>query len=144
MHYKRNIIINKPIDVVLPLIEDPDKMKEWQPGLESYEHISGDPGKVGAKMKLIYNQGKKKMEMVETILVEDGDYFEAQYETNGVTNIMKAKFTAVDSNSTRWETDNTFTFHSFFMKIIGFLFKGAFPKQTEKIMQQFKEYAESQ
>jgi hypothetical protein len=127
----------------MELINDPEKMKDWQPSLKSYEFVSGEPGKVGAKMKLVHQHGKKPMEMMETILEAEDYYFKALYETKGVENIMVAKFTKENENTTQWETEQQFKFSSLFMKIIGFVFKGAFPRQTEKIMQQFKDYAES-
>jgi len=50
--YTCDITINQPIDVVIALFDDPDNMKEWQPGLISFEPFSGEPGQPGAKSRL--------------------------------------------------------------------------------------------
>ena len=57
------------------------------------EHISGSPGEFGAKMKLKYDFGKRKMELIETITKQDfPNEFHATYTTKGVRNIQQNYF----------------------------------------------------
>ncbi len=44
MQYTNEVIINLPVDKVVELFDNPDNMKYWQPGLVSFENISGTPG----------------------------------------------------------------------------------------------------
>lgn len=44
MKYKLDIIINKPVDEVIKLFDNPDNLKKWQPELVSFEHLSGEEG----------------------------------------------------------------------------------------------------
>lgn len=50
MKYSVDIEINKPIDKVIELFDNPANMKEWMEGLNSFEHISGTPGKSWCKI----------------------------------------------------------------------------------------------
>ncbi len=142
MKYENEVIIAQPKDKVVALIQDPDQMKNWQPTLEGYEHLSGEPGEPGAKMKLIYGKGGNAREMVETIISTNWpDSLVTTYETKGVFNRMESYFEVVDETRTRYRTVSEFRF-SGFMKLIGLFFKGAFPKETQKTLEAFKELAE--
>jgi hypothetical protein len=143
MEYKLDIIINKPVAEVVALFENPDNLKEWQPELVSFEHLSGDKGQPGSKSKIVYLMGKRECEMIETIERNElPEMFIATYETNGVVNRMENQFKAVGSDQTHWTANNEFQFTSLGMKLMGFFMKKAFPKQSMQYMQQFKDFAE--
>lgn len=143
MKYELDTIINKPVDEVVALFDNPDNLKEWQPELVSFEHLSGEEGQPGAKSKLVYLMGKRKCEMIETIETRNlPQEFTGTYETNGVFNRVENHFKAVGSDQTHWSSFNEFQFTSFGMKLMGFFMKKAFPKQTKCYMQQFKDFAE--
>jgi hypothetical protein len=142
MKYRNEVIINLPRSKVVEIFNNPDNMKYWQEGLLSFETISGKPGKEGAKSKLKFKMGNREIDMIETITTNNlPNEFHGTYETNGVYNIVKNWFKEVDSNSTKWESENEFKM-SGFMKIIGWLFPGSFKKQSQKIMNDFKKFAE--
>ena len=58
MKYTTEIKVNVPLDEFIKKMDNVDNMKHWQRGLVSAEHISGDLGQLGAKMKLNYKFGK--------------------------------------------------------------------------------------
>jgi carbon monoxide dehydrogenase subunit G len=144
MKYSNEIIINLPVGRVVELFDDPENLKKWQPGLVSFEPVSGVPGKPGAKSKLIYKMGKREIEMIETVTVRNlPQEFSGTYQAKGVYNEVRNYFVPTDINHTRYITDCEFRF-SGFMKIMAFLMPGAFKKQTRKMMEQFKLFAEKQ
>lgn len=144
MKYTSEININKPVDQVIALFDNPDNLSKWMEGLQSFEHISGTPGEPGAKSRLRFLLGKRKMEMTETVLVRNlPDEFSGSYETNGVYNIVKNRFEKISDHETRYITENEFRFTGF-MKIISWLMPGAFKKQSYKYLEAFKRFAESQ
>lgn len=49
MEYRNEVTINLPVDRVIELMDDPENMKEWQPGLLRYELLSDNPHEEGAK-----------------------------------------------------------------------------------------------
>ena len=65
--YTTTITIDLPRDKVVALFDDPGNLPKWQRGLQSFEPLSGQPGQVGAKSKLVFQMGKRRMEMIETI-----------------------------------------------------------------------------
>lgn len=144
MKYSNEVEINLPLNKVIELFENPDNMKHWQPGLQSFEHISGTSGQVGAKSRLKYKMGKREIEMIETITKQNLPHeFTATYEAKGVYNLLINKFISVTENKTKWVSETEFKF-SGFMKLIAFLMPGTFKKQSQKYLDDFKAFAEKQ
>lgn len=142
MKYSVDIEINKPIDRVIELFDNPDNMKKWMEGLISFEHISGTPGQPGAKSRLKFKTGKREMEMIETVTVRNLPHeFSGTYEAKGVNNIIKNKFVSVSDNKTILTNEQEFQFKGF-MKVVAFIMQGAFKKQSLKYMAAFKTFAE--
>ena len=108
----------------------------------SFEPLEGTPGQKGAKSQLKYLMGKRKVDMIETIISRNlPEEFSATYEAKGVWNEVCNYFYETNPNSTKWVTENEFRF-SGFMKIIGSLMPGAFKKQSFQYMELFKAFAE--
>jgi len=84
MKYQVEIEINRPIKEVIPLFDSFENLKKWQPGLQSFEHIEGNPGEIGAKTRLIYDERGKDVEMIETVIKRNlPEEFTALYEAKG-------------------------------------------------------------
>ena len=144
MRYTCEVIIDKGIDEVISLFDSFDNMKKWQPELQTIEHLSGESGQPGAKTRLVYQHGKRKTEMIETVLVRNlPEEFSGTYETKGVLNNLKNSFHDLDDGSTKWVCETEFIF-SGLMKYVAWMMKGSFKKMTQKFMDQFKAFAEGQ
>ncbi|MES2567755.1 MAG: SRPBCC family protein [Bacteroidota bacterium] len=142
MKYTTEIEINQPIDKVIALFDNVDNMKKWMVGLQSFEHLSGTPGEVGAKSRLVFKTGKRELEMIETITVKNlPQEFSGVYEAKGVFNSVKNKFMPLPGDRTRYISYQEFQFKGF-MKLFGLLMPGMFKKQSAKHMQHFKNFAE--
>ena len=143
MKYTTELELNVSRSKVVELFNNPDNMPKWQPGLVSFQHLSGEQGKEGAQSKLVYKMRKREVEMIETITKNAlPNEFSGTYEAKGVYNIIENKFIEIGENKTKWISKNEFQF-SGFMKFMSLFMQGAFPKQTLKIMNKFKEFAES-
>lgn len=143
MKYTSEIIINQPVERVVELFDNADNLKEWMSGLQSFEHLSGEPGKPGAKSKLIFQRGKGTMEMIETITKNNlPEEFSGRYEVQGTINIQQNSFVVVNEKSTKWVSHTEFRFSSLGLKFMGWVMPGAFKKQTMKFMEAFKAFAE--
>ena len=144
MKYSLEFKIHKPVDQVIELFDNVDNLKKWQPGLLSFEHLTGEAGKVGAKSKLLYKTGKKEFEMIETLVVKNlPEEFTGTHETRGMKTRVKNKFEKIDENSTRWIVENEFQLNGF-MKLMAFIMPGAFKRQSSKFMERFISFAESE
>lgn len=143
MKYKLEIEIDLPRSKVIELFDNPDNLKLWQPGFISMEYISGTQGEVGAKYRLNYQMGKRKVEMIETITAKNlPDNFSGTYEAKNVWNHIQNNFYEVGPAKTKWVTENEFRVKGF-MKLMVFFMPGAFKKQSFEYMRLFKEFAEN-
>ncbi len=143
MKYTTEILIKKPIEEVIQKMDSADNMKHWQKGLVSAEHISGTPRRFGAKMKLNYNFGESKMELIETIAKQDfPNELHATYNTKGIRNIQENYFESTTEGHTKWIVKNKFEPTSFMMNAMLFLMPRAFKNQTKAYMTNFKNFVE--
>lgn len=142
MKYSCKVTINMPRDDVIALFEDPEVLPKWQEGFLSIEEIEGPRGEAGGKSRLRYQMGKREIEMVETILVHDPpERFDATYEAKGVWNLNQNYFTAPAPGITEWLVETEFRCKGV-MWIMSLVMPGMFRKQTQKMMEAFKAYAE--
>ncbi|HAT64553.1 MAG TPA: SRPBCC family protein [Flavobacteriaceae bacterium] len=143
MKYTSKIIINLPREEVIKKLDNAENMKHWQRGLIAYEQQDGSPGQPGAKMRLDYQMGKRKLSMIETVIENNfPNKFHTTYDAKGVHNIQRNFFNIVDENTTEWVSESEFQFQGFGMKLMGWLIPGAFKKQSMKYLNDFKNFAE--
>ncbi|MBK7128193.1 MAG: SRPBCC family protein [Crocinitomicaceae bacterium] len=144
MKYTVQTVIEKPIDFVIQLFDDPTNLHRWMEGLEKLEHLDGEPGKQGAKSKLTFNVNGKKIILTETILDRNlPTVFKASYQSKGVHNIIEARFEKTNENYTTYYSTEDFQFVGI-MKILAPLMSGIFKKQSLKNLSAFKKFVESQ
>lgn len=144
MQYTIEILIKKPLSEVINKMNSTENLKHWQEGLESNEHISGNIGELGAKMKLNYSFGKRKMEIIETITRQNfPSEFHATYTTKGVRNIQQNYFESTEDGFTKWISKNHYQPTTFAMSAMLFLMPRTFKKQTKKYMINFKNFVEN-
>jgi carbon monoxide dehydrogenase subunit G len=143
MKYTCEVTIGLPRDRVVELFDNPDNMSKWMPGLQSFEHLTGEQGQPGATSRLVFDQGGKRVEMIETIVSRTlPDEFSGTYETEGVKNSLVHRFHEDGPEKTRWVSETEFEF-SGKMKMMAPMMKGAFKEQTQEYMDRFRMFAES-
>ena len=144
MQYESEILIEKPIAEVIRKLASAENMKHWQEGLVSTEHISGIPNEFGAKMKLNFDFGNRKMELIETITKYSyPKEFHTTYNTIGIRNIQQNYFERTAKGHTKWICKNEFEPTNFKMNAMLFLMPRAFKKQTKRYMKNFKNFIEN-
>lgn len=146
MKFTCTVTINKPQQIVADFFADPKHLKEYQEGFQRKELISGNAGDVGAVSKLYYQNGKRKMELVETVLKNDLPHeFFADYFHSHTENTMRSTFTSLNENETRYDSEIEYTkFKGIIVKIMAFLFPSFFKKQVQKWLINFKKFVETQ
>ncbi|WOI54508.1 SRPBCC family protein [Parvularcula sp. LCG005] len=143
MKYTRDIIIDRPRAEVVALFDNPSVLAEWQQGFVSMSPLSGDVQGEGRQSHLVYDMGKRRIEMVETVVEHDLPYrVVATYETAGVWNRVENHFEEIEPTKTRWLSHVEFRFDNFMMKLMGSLMPKMFQKQTETYMKDFKAFVE--
>jgi len=133
-----------PREKVLALFDDRDSHFKWQKGLQAFDHVSGEPGQVGAVSRLKFQMGKREIEMTETITARElPDVFTGVYEAKGVWNSVENQFTELPGGKTHWRINTEFRCQGF-MRVMAFLMPGMFKKQTAEFMDMFKAFAEGE
>ena len=144
MRYTLSNTINKPLEEVVEKFKDPDGVKHWMEGLQRIEHISGTPGEVGAKSDFYFLHKKKEMKISETILEQNlPRQIKFAYQSPMGNNEVEMVFEKLTDHSVK-QINNSYFELKGFMKIMGFLMKGMFKKQSLKFMTAFKDYVEQE
>jgi len=144
MKYKCTVDINLPIDLVVQLWSDESHFSKWQDGFQSIQHLEGQAHSNGAKSKILLEQGRQKMELTETIISNNlPTEKKALYEHIHMTNIQTSSFEKLSEGKTRYISEVEYVkFNGFMPKLMAKIFPGMFKKQSQKWMNQFKEFAE--
>lgn len=143
MKFTTEIIIEIPLMECVKKFDNAENMKHWQRGLSSIEHISGVPGMVGAKMKLVYKIGRRTMEMIETVSHSKlPNEFHGTYSVKGIDNLQENYFEETANGSTKWTSISDFLPLNFNMTAMLWLMPKAFKKQSKRYMLDFKNFAE--
>jgi len=144
MKFTCTVIIEKPINQVVEFFINPDNLKEYQDGFLGKELVSGKPAQVGTVSKIFYQQGKRKMEITETVTSNNLPHeFSGFYHHIHMDNTMTNRFTSLSENRTQYDAEIEYTvLRGFMVKMVAFLFPRMFKKQVQKWLDQFKEFAE--
>lgn len=144
MHYKTEITVNVALDEFVKKLQNPYNRKHWQKGLVLLEHINGQPGMIGSKMKLHFHFGKRKLNLTETVIESNlPENFQASYDNEDMYNIQKNYFSRTKDGYTKWISENEFYPKTFFMKLMTTFMKNTFKKQSLTYMSDFKKFAET-
>lgn len=143
MKFTTEIIIDMPLMECIKKFYNAENMKHWQRGLVSIEHVSGVPGMVGSKMKLVYKIGKSTMEMIETVSHSRlPNEFHGTYSVKGIDNLQENYFVETENGSTKWTSISDFLPLNFNTRAMLWLMPKAFKKQSIRYMLDFKNFAE--
>lgn len=142
MKFSLHVDINLPRDKVVDLFTDPENRLEWVPDLLELEPLKGVPCQPGSQCRLVYRQGSREIEVVETVTERKlPERFVSTYTSENMVSHMISSFED-RGETTRWHTENVFSGRGMF-KLLPWLIPGAFRKRTLLLMQHFKDYAET-
>ncbi len=143
MKYSQELVIARPIGRVIELFDEPTITPLWREGLLCIEPLTGAPGEPGSTSKWWFQVGERMVEMIETVTVHNlPQELSMTYEGPATIHSVRNSFQEIDAYSTRWrvETDIQFTG---FMKLLKVVTAGLYKLETQKIMQVFKDFAET-
>lgn len=146
MKFTCGVDIELSVRKVIEFFDNPANLGKWQKGLVSYEHISGIPGKPGAKSKITIKTGKHIIELMETITVKNLPHeMTGLYEHEHMVNTMTNRFLPLGENRTRYEAEIHYTrFIGFIPKMMALLMPGIFRRQVQQTLDRFKVFAEKE
>lgn len=106
--YESKIVVDKPAEEVWGVLSDNSKVSDWLTSITKMEHITGEPGAVGAVSHIYVVENGEEMMMEETITAVKAkehmamtftmDFMDMDYEmflkeTNGKTEIITKSIT---------------------------------------------------
>ena len=147
VHYGYEITVDKPLKEAWAVSQDESKFDQWLKGFKSINLISGEPGKVGSKYKVVVNpgEGQNDFEMVETVVsVKEFEHIEMHFDSDMMQFEQKA-FHSELNGKTVLRTENTVRGKSLPMRsmfALMELFGGAFEKQEGMNMEALKKVIE--
>lgn len=143
MKYTVFNIIDKPLEEVVARFREPEGALEWMEGLQRIERISGEPLEVGSKSDFHSVYKNKEFKISETVLEQNlPKRIKFSYESNMGYNEVELIFEELPDGKVK-QINNSFFDTKGFMKVMGFMFKGMFKKQSLKYMNGFKKYCEA-
>jgi carbon monoxide dehydrogenase subunit G len=153
MKYTVSMEIAQPLERVAQLLADPAQMPKWLRGLVLHEPISGTHGQVGTTSRVVLQMGKQRFEGTETITLREpvdlheiptGSVvrFEREIVGEGMWSAARERLTEAGPQTTLWQSENEYRFSGLLMRLVGLLMPGAFRKQSQQHMQDFKAFAE--
>ena len=132
MKITTSVQIDRPIDEVWAFFDAPSNMHKWLKNFKEFIPLSGEQGKVGAKAKHIYQEGKREVEMIEEILEKSPPHrFVGKFTTSGMEAIIVNELEAMSNGSTNLVGSSDFTFTSFFYKLFSPFFKGKIKERQD-------------
>ncbi len=142
MKYTLVLDIDVPRDMVVSQYINPGNWHRWQESLVSVESLGGIDREVGSKTKIVNKFGRKNIEVIETVEVNEiPELFTCTYEAPGAWNRVENRFKEMDSGNTRWEFDSEFKCQGF-LKIMSVVMPGMFRRASLKEMRAFKLFVE--
>ncbi|MDG4831542.1 SRPBCC family protein [Solwaraspora sp. WMMD1047] len=153
MRYANSIEIDLPREKVAQLLADPAHLPKWLRGMVLHEPVNGEHGQVGTTSRVVLQAGKRQLELTETVTRrEPADlhgipkdvvvHFDRETVGAGMWSVVRDRLTEAGPETTRWESESEFRFSSPLMRLVGLLMPGAFRKQSQQHMQDFKAFAE--
>ena len=146
MKYTCTVKVPLDRDACIKLWMDESKFGLWQDGFKQRNWTEGEPNQPNSKSEILFVQGKRRMELSETILENKlPEYFLGKYDHIHMTNTQKTSFEIVSPTVTLIKSEVEYTaFHSFAPRVMAKLFPGMFRKQSQKWLDQFKSLAEKE
>lgn len=153
MKYTVSIEITLPREKVVQLLADSAQLPKWLRGLVLHEPLNGMHGQVGTESRVVLQTGQQTMECTETITRREPAnlheiprdsvvHFDREIVAKGMWSATRDRFTEAGPRTTLWVSENDYRFSGLPMRLMALFMRGAFHKQSQAHIQDFKAFAE--
>ncbi|MGA6161357.1 SRPBCC family protein [Amycolatopsis magusensis] len=153
MKYTNSIEIALPREQVAQLLTDPAHLPKWLRGMVLHEPVSGAHGQLGTKSRVVLQSGKRQIECTETITrrdpadlhgIPEGSvvHFDREIVGAGMWSVVRERLTEAGPEATLWVSESEYRFSGPLMRLMGLLLPGAFRKQSQRHLRDFRAFAE--
>jgi uncharacterized membrane protein len=143
LDYKITFEVNKPLDQTFKVFMDASLAGQWMTGFKRVETLSGKPGEVGSKYRLVFEEGDKEIIVDEEILVmKENEAFAFSMENEALTG--RGEFRFKDKNgSTEIIYINDTAGPNIILKSVLALFRSNIMERNKKDFEKLKAIIES-
>jgi hypothetical protein len=148
LYYQEEIIIKSSIENVMELHENSSLLKNYMPGVISYEMISGESRTMGsiAEITLAFNTNdavSRKITMKEEVVLSNLPNKKVIiYDTGAIKNKITYRFVNMGDNETKFFRKHEYEFNTY-MKITSFFTSKKIKRKSYKYLSSFKEFVEN-
>ena len=143
MKAEHAIQIERPLDQVWALFDDPAAQADWLHMVKSFEQVKGKGNEKGAVQKVVFERSSGDTELTVTIIDRQApDRLVARYEGMQVPFELTSSFAAVDDDTTEWHAVIDVKL-SLLTKALGPVIKPAVSDLAQQMGRDFKAYVES-
>jgi hypothetical protein len=153
LKYTISVEIALPRERVVQLLADPKHLPKWLRGMVLHEPLNGMHGQVGTKSRVVIRTGQQTIEATETITRrEPADlhaiptdsvvHFDREIVAKGMWSAVRDRLTETGPDRTLWAQESEYRFSGMLMRLVALVMPGAFRKQSQQHMQDFKAFAE--
>lgn len=144
MKFRSEVEIEKPIDKLTELIQDPDCTLQWLEGLRSVEHISGEFRQPGAKSRVVLDSVAGKMVILETVLRNDlPETYRIRYDGQGYVSFSNYSFEVISENRTKFTMSQEVELKGA-LRLMQGIVRSKVRQQLQRSAESFKRFAENQ
>lgn len=141
--YTVEVEVDKPVEEVFAIFENPKMLKKWLPEIKSIEPINVTPQKLGSTYKIILDDQGQGAKMVEKIRAYvPNEKLTLQFTSSEMLKVDDYNFTAQEGK-TKIIQNTSILSNSFVTACVFPWFKGRFKDLSQDYLNRFKELAES-
>ena len=142
MNFSVGVWIDRPVEVVVAALMDPDNHPYWTTDLRKFEVIEGRPGEIGSIGRLHYSQ-KGRSYVLEDRLIssEPGKKYVSQVTGDAIAAIVETLLDPSGSG-TRMSVTWSGRGKSFALKVLLPFLRGKMVRQSQAELAKFKELVE--
>jgi uncharacterized protein YndB with AHSA1/START domain len=131
-HYSISVTINKPVEKTFATFNDTTRMKEWMPGFQKIENISGNANEVGNKWRLYFNDHDRDIVMDETMTAfKQNELFTFNLSNEVINSDTEIRFKQI-GNATEITNTCTYSGGNLFWKSMFVLVQNSVIEQQKK------------
>jgi uncharacterized protein YndB with AHSA1/START domain len=131
-------------DVVWAAFDNPDNLSRWQPALESFTPVSGEPRQPGSVSELVYKEKGKKITARETVTERREPLFLAGTIDNAwATTLIVHHFEEIDEHNTRFVSYTNTQFKGI-MKLMSLFVARSIRTRAQADLDRFKLFVETE
>lgn len=144
MKFISSVEIEKPLNELVKLIQDPECTLQWLEGLRSVEHVSGEFRQPGAKSKVVMDSAAGVMHITETVLSNDlPDEYRIRYDGQGYVSYSNYHFDVLGDNLTKFTMTQEVELKGA-LRLMKGIVRSKVRKQLQRSAESFKRFAENQ